>query len=100
MTEGHCVTIKINDIVLTNSKSVDHFIIQHLRIPTMLNYKLPLIKILQLAYNAGHVKSEFEKGTYHKDIAKFYHEHKLSEISTYLPSDVTDKLVSEKQEVC
>lgn len=81
------VTIEICDIKLTNSKETDHFIIQHLRIPTMLDFTLPLVKILQIAYNAGQVKAEIEKDTYHQKIVKFYEENKLSDLTTFVKSN-------------
>ena len=82
------VVIKINNIEVYNSNETDHFIIQHFRIPSMMN-RLPLVKILQIAYNVGQARAEFEKETYNGDIRKFYTENKLSEISTFIPQEIS-----------
>ena len=64
---------------------VNHFILQHFRIPNMAeNKKISTVKLLQLAYNIGQAKCEFEKKTYSDRLAKFYQENKLDEITTYI----------------
>ena len=82
------VTIKISNSILTNSKEQDHFIIQHFRIPIMLDHKLPLVKLLQIAYNVGQAKAEFEKGTYSEEITSFYKKNNLSELSTFVYQNI------------
>jgi len=85
------VTITIASNVLHNSRDTDHFLIQHFRIPIMQKYTLPLVKILQIAYNVGQARAEIEKGTYSKAINNFYIENKLDDPSTYLDKAILAK---------
>ena len=92
-TDHNAVTININGTLLTNSKESDHFVIQHLRIPKMLDYRLPLVKILQIAYNVGQASAEFEKDTYHEDVKKFYNDNRLSEINSFIDKEISLKSI-------
>jgi len=78
------VSIKIGDDLLLNDKETDHFIVQHFRIPIMFGHKIPLLKLLQIAYNVGQAKAEFERGTYSEGVVKYYKDNKLGELSTYI----------------
>lgn len=89
------VEIMIYNTRLNNSKETDHFIVQHFRIP-MMSSSLPLVKILQLAYNIGQASAEFERGTYSEDIINFYKKNYLSDISTFIPSDLKNKSIVPK----
>jgi hypothetical protein len=90
------VDVKINDTQLKNSKETDHFIIQHIRIPMTTSFKLPLVKLLQIAYNVGQAKAEFEKNTYNEGIKYFYKEHKLSDITTFVSEEVANSQIAAK----
>lgn len=83
-TNHENATIKIHHTLFINSKDTDHFIIQHFRIPIMLDYKLSLVKLLQIAYNVGQAKGEFEKGTYNDEIVDYYQNNKLCELPTFI----------------
>lgn len=90
------VTINIGKTKLTNSKETDHFIIQHFRVPEASNYKLPLVKILQIAFNAGQAKAEFENNTYNEEIVNFYKTNKLSEVTSFISPEVASKTIIPK----
>ncbi len=75
---------EINGKILDNQVEKYHFLIQHFRIPILGNYKLPILKILQIAYNAGQFKASVEKGEYSTDIVNFYRANNLGSIETYL----------------
>jgi hypothetical protein len=90
-TNHEDVTIMINGSSLVNKNETDHFIIQHFRIPTMVKSPLPLVKLLQIAYNIGQAKAEFEKKTYDDRVISFYKEHKLDSLNTYIDRSLFDK---------
>jgi hypothetical protein len=71
------------DIKLDNSIEVEHFFVQHFRIPFLAkNNELPLVKLMQIAYNVGQFKAS--KESYPKDLIDFYYDHKLDDIDFYL----------------
>ena len=51
------VVFKINGVSVNNTIETDHFLIQHFRIPILVNFELSLVKFLQLAYNVGQFKA-------------------------------------------
>lgn len=87
ITDHTDVKVKIGSEILDNTTEIHHFFIQHFRIPKMGNYELPIIKLLQIAYNAGQYKCEEEKKSYSKTVVDFYNTHKLAEIITYIDAD-------------
>ncbi len=76
--------IKINETILINSKDVDHFIIQHFRIPKMSDYNLSILKFAQIAYNAGQYEASKQQGVYDQIINDFYTENNLGLPETFL----------------
>lgn len=55
--------------------------IQHFRIPIMTNYQVPLIKLFQIAYNAGQLKASQQLT---EQQGAFYKHHHLGEMSQYM----------------
>lgn len=82
------VTMKIGSQNFDNEIADDHFLIQHFRIAKMNNYRLPLVKVLQIAYNVGQARASLENGKYNNDVVQFYNLHRLGNVETYLePND-------------
>jgi hypothetical protein len=86
------VLITINYTMLDNTVPDEHFLIQHFRIPIMMNFNLSLLKLLQIAYNIGQSKAVFELNKYNQDIINFYKENRLGELTTYIKIDEEIKL--------
>jgi hypothetical protein len=84
VTELTDVKIVINGITLDNTMEGDHFFIQHFRIPIVSKFNLTLLKLLQIAYNAGQFKAQREKNYYNEKIISFYDANKLDKLETYL----------------
>ena len=74
---------------LYNTVEIHHFVIQHVRIPTMMDFKLSVVKLCQIAYNAGQFAAVREAGGYDDTITAFYDEERLGDIATY----TTDAIV-------
>ena len=83
-TDHKKVTIRIAGAQLSNRTEIEHFIIQHFRIPLMQNYQLSLSKLLQIAYNAGQARVEFDNESYSSDVKCFYESNMLDDIETYV----------------
>lgn len=77
------VTVNINDIILDNIDR-NHFFVQHFRIPIMGKFILPVVKILQIAYNAGQFKSDVENKQHDQTVVNFYNKYELGNINTYI----------------
>lgn len=61
-----------------------HFYLQHARIPT-LNFSEPtLVRLMQIAYNAGQLRAEWNNDFYNKDMRDFYGTNRLDNIHTYM----------------
>jgi hypothetical protein len=75
------------DLTLDNSIEVEHFFLQHFRIPYLAKGNhLPLVKMMQIAYNVGQFKASGE--SYPKDLIEFYNDHKMDDINFYLSTHV------------
>ena len=86
------VLLKINNVILDNKIETNHFIIQHFRIPRMLNYNLDILKFAQLAYNVGQASAVFMyENVYSNDIKEFYYDNGLNKITTYLEGGWKDQ---------
>lgn len=92
-SDDESATIKIGNTTLKNTKQADHFVIQHFRIAKLHNYKLPLVKLLQIAYNAGQVESEIAKQTYSDEVVEFYKSNNLGYINTFVNNKDTKAVV-------
>jgi len=85
---------KIGSDELDNTVESHHFYIQHFRIPELEKYKLSVLKLLQIAYNAGQFKAESEKNnlSYKKDFVEFYKTNKLDKIDTFIDKKYIDMI--------
>ena len=78
--------LTIGDTILNNQTAEHHFLIQHFRIPRVNQYKLSVLKIMQVAYDVGQLKVVFEnESVYDDSVKKFYSDNKLDQIHTYIP---------------
>jgi len=74
-----------------------HYLIQHGRIIHN-NPSGSLIRLLQIAYNAGQFKAELEKRIYPAKQLQYYISHELNRVTTYIsnitcvPDDLIEKL--------
>lgn len=80
---------EINNIQNNNEKKINinkpnHFLIQLFRIPKMSDDSLSHLKLMQIAYNIGQLKFEFEQNTFDKTIENFFKENSMEEINTYV----------------
>ena len=80
-TKSH---FKIKDETVANEIERNHFFIQHFRIPILSNYKLSVLKFLQIAYNAGQYKAMNELEPYSENVNKFYKKYKLGEANRFV----------------
>lgn len=64
-----------------------HFYLQHARIPT-LNFSEPtLVRLMQIAYNAGQLRAEWNNDFYNKEKRDFYESNHLDNIHTYMDDE-------------
>lgn len=79
------VILKLEKTILSNCIETHHFLIQHFRIPIMCQYRLPVNKILQIAYNIGQLKAVFEnENIFSENVKCFYQKHQLDKFVTYV----------------
>lgn len=83
---------KIDKNYLANGIEPHHFYIQHFRIPNLESNKLSVLKLLQIAYNAGQFKAELEKNNsvYATEFVDFYKNNKLDQIDTYIDAGLAN----------
>jgi len=67
-----------------NSGEKYHFFVQHFRIPTIENFALSVVKLCQIAYNAGQFAASADNGEYDDVLVNFYRKNKLGEMSTFV----------------
>ena len=90
--------IKIGKHVFDNSTDRKHFLYQHFMIPkSCLNKKqtqsvMPIIKLLQIAYNSGQFIASSEHNQYPNEIVTFYNNKKMGNIETYIDSSLCDSI--------
>jgi len=65
----------------------DHFLIQHGRIIKN-NLDGTLVRLMQIAYNAGQFRAEREKNSYNPIKLKYYDDNKLDELETYITEPI------------
>jgi hypothetical protein len=94
LADHRYATITIGDTTMDNTIDHDHFFLQHMRIPSMSDFKLPLTKILQIAYNAGQLDAVRMRGKYARDVMNFYTTHQMSDIDQYI--DPADLMVEDR----
>ena len=75
------LSIKLNNLI-----EAEHFFIQHFRILELENYKLSVVKLMQIAYNSGQflAQSKNSPKSYNSIIANFFNEYNISNINTYI----------------
>jgi len=92
------VIIKIENIILDNTKEHEHFFIQHYRISKTVDNKLSVQKLMQIAYNIGQYKATRDiNNKYDKEIIKYYEENNLDKIETYIDISKEIKIVKKIQ---
>lgn len=83
----------LSAVQLNNTIESHHFFIQHFRIPFLEDYQLSVVKLLQIAYNAGQFKAESEKNDdymiYPREFIQFYEMHNLGEIESFIDYQYT-----------
>lgn len=81
--------IKIGSITVEyKSSDIDHFFIQHFRIPMTTAQPMKLTKLMQIAYNIGQMSAEFQN--YDVSIQAFYKKNKLNSILSYVNEDIIE----------
>jgi hypothetical protein len=65
----------------------DHFLIQHGRIIKN-NLDGTLVRLMQIAYNAGQFRAEKEKNGYNPIKIKYYDDNKLDQLETYITEPI------------
>jgi hypothetical protein len=93
-TDHASPTIKIGNELLSNQKPEQHFLIQLFRIPVMGNYLLPIVKIMQIAYNLGQFQACVNQKKYTQEIVDFYRNNRLFDLNTFIDSEYLDMGVS------
>jgi hypothetical protein len=89
----------LEDRTVCEEKCVDwekhHFLLQHGRIPHNNKNSPSLLRLLQIAFNAGQFNFYREKGEieYNKERIDFYNKNKLSEYTTYMNFDQIDEKI-------
>lgn len=73
------------DLKLKNTIDYNHFFVQHCRIPKLMDYKVSVLKFLQIAYNAGQFSAErkLNKDSYDQKILDFYDQNSWNNIDTF-----------------
>lgn len=62
--------------------NIEHFFVQLFRIPVMFNFRIPYIKLMQIAYNISQLKSHLDD--YDSNIVEFFVKYKLDHLSTFV----------------
>jgi hypothetical protein len=76
-------TVTIAQHEYINNVEKFHFLVQLFRIPKLSNFRVPFIKALQIAYNAGQLQALIDKDEYDQELVDFINENRLNEITTY-----------------
>jgi hypothetical protein len=69
-----------------------HFYLQHTRIPILNPNDASIIRLMQIAYNAGQLLAIWDDKIYTDEIKKYYMDNKLEEMTTYMSLDNLTKL--------
>ncbi len=83
-----------------------HFLLQHGRIPFKNASNANLIKLLQIAYNDGQFKAEFDRGEYSEEHVVYYQDHWLGDLTTYIDDNcikqisIPDELIDVVAKMC
>ncbi len=87
---------KIGTEILCNNVETSHFFVQHARIPYLASGKLSVLKLLQIAYNAGQYRAVLvhNRESYPEAFVEFYSVNKLNIIETYIDSAICDMVPS------
>lgn len=62
--------------------SIEHFVVQLFRIPSMFNYQIPYVKLMQIAYNVGQTMAHLHE--YDSHVVEFFVDHKLDQLNTFV----------------
>lgn len=77
----------IETVILINSIEIDHFFVQHFRIPVLSDFELSVLKFAQIAYNAGQYDAAREQNMYNDITNTFYDVNKLGSPETYVDDE-------------
>jgi hypothetical protein len=96
--EHENVKIKIEDIILDNTKEHEHFFIQHFRISKTVGDKLSVQKLMQIAYNIGQFKAtkQFDN-KYNLKIINYYETNNLDKLETFIRNSKKIKIIKKVQ---
>ena len=83
-----------------------HFYLQHARIPTLNFNDGKLVRLIQIAYNAGQLEALYDDPFYNKDLKTYYESNNLDKIETYMDKEnliklndsITDEMIEKLQE--
>jgi hypothetical protein len=78
------VKMTVGQTVLNFSVESEHFFIQHVRIILMSGVEISILKLLQIAYNAGQFKAMRENNMYNQEVLECYDRNNLDQIETYV----------------
>jgi len=86
-TDDNECTININGKTYNSGLEKFHLLVQLFRIPKLSGFNLPFVKTLQLAYNAGQLQANIDKGEYQMELVEFVKNNKLTEVTTYFDNN-------------
>ncbi len=69
-----------------------HFYLQHARIPTLNFNDAKLVRLIQIAYNAGQLEALWNDNFYTQKMRDYYDQNNLKNIETYMSEDSLIKL--------
>ena len=69
-----------------------HFYLQHTRIPSLNPNDASIIRLMQIAFNAGQLQALWNDSFYTNEIKKYYLDNKFGEMGTYMTLDNLSKL--------
>ena len=97
-SEDADATITVVGQTYSNTIEKYHFLVQLFRIPKLAGFTLPLVKVLQIAYNAGQLQAMIDNNAYTSELIQFINTNKLTSIESYL--DDSGKSIDVKTGSC
>ncbi|QKF94790.1 hypothetical protein QKU48_gp1332 [Fadolivirus algeromassiliense] len=84
-----------------------HFYLQHARIPTLNFNDGKLVRLIQIAYNAGQLEALWDDLFYTPEMKRYYDENHLGDMETYmditnlklLNNSITDEIIAKLEQV-
>jgi hypothetical protein len=84
--EHEDASVTIGKQMMYERGSTEHFIVQLFRIPSMFNFQIPYVKLMQIAYNIGQTLAHLHE--YDSCVVEFFVEHKLDQLDTFVCNTV------------